>query len=834
MAEHTGFWLDAWRGLRRRPKFVIAAALILLILVVAAFPSLFTAADPTYADPSQSMLAPSAAHWFGTDLQGHDIYSRTVYGARASVTVGLGATLAVFVVGGALGALAGFYGSWIDAVVSRVTDVFLGLPLLLAAIVLMQVMHHRTVWTVIAILALFGWPQVARIARGAVLEVRASDYVLAAKALGLNRFQILLRHALPNAVGPVIAVATVALGIFIVTEATLSYLGVGLPTSVVSWGGDINVAQTRLRSGSPILFYPAGALAITVLAFMMMGDALRDALDPASGMAGMSVPAAPLLSVEGLEVTFGTDAPAVCGVDLAVRSGQTVAVVGESGSGKSTTAAAILGLLPAGGRITAGRVVFDGRDITGADAKRLRSIRGREIGYVPQDPMTNLNPVWKVGFQVTEALRANTDGRAARRRAVELLAEAGLPDPAKQAGRYPHQLSGGMCQRALIAIGLAGRPRLLIADEPTSALDVTVQRQVLDHLQGLTDELGTALLLITHDLALAAQRAEAVVVVRRGVVVESGAAQSILQSPQHEYTRRLVAAAPSLTARSRRPPESRSRATTQAGDILVVSELTKIYRESRGAPWRRVESRAVDGVSFRLPRASTLAIVGESGSGKSTLARMVLGLLQPTSGTVVFDGTYDVGALARDQVLAFRRRVQPVFQNPYSSLDPMYSVFRAIEEPLRVHHVGDRRQRQRAVRELVDQVALPSSILGRRPRELSGGQRQRVAIARALALRPEVLVCDEAVSALDVLVQAQILDLLADLQADLGLTYLFISHDLAVIRQIADDVLVMRAGRVVEHASTEEVFSRPRHEYTRQLLQAIPGAPSAPRKVGNL
>lgn len=551
-------------------------------------------------------------------------------------------------------------------------------------------------------------------------------------------------------------------------------------------------------------------------------------------MAGMSVPASPLLSVEGLEVTFGTDAPAVCGVDLAVRSGQTVAVVGESGSGKSTTAAAILGLLPAGGRITAGRVVFDGRDITGADAKRLRSIRGREIGYVPQDPMTNLNPVWKVGFQVTEALRANTDGRAARRRAVELLAEAGLPDPAKQAGRYPHQLSGGMCQRALIAIGLAGRPRLLIADEPTSALDVTVQRQVLDHLQGLTDELGTALLLITHDLALAAQRAEAVVVVRRGVVVESGAAQSILQSPQHEYTRRLVAAAPSLTARSRRPPESRSRATTQAGDILVVSELTKIYRESRGAPWRRVESRAVDGVSFRLPRASTLAIVGESGSGKSTLARMVLGLLQPTSGTVVFDGTYDVGALARDQVLAFRRRVQPVFQNPYSSLDPMYSVFRAIEEPLRVHHVGDRRQRQRAVRELVDQVALPSSILGRRPRELSGGQRQRVAIARALALRPEVLVCDEAVSALDVLVQAQILDLLADLQADLGLTYLFISHDLAVIRQIADDVLVMRAGRVVEHASTEEVFSRPRHEYTRQLLQAIPGAPSAPRKVGNL
>jgi oligopeptide transport system permease protein len=285
MAEATaggGLLRETWRGLRRRPKFIIAAVLIGFVLVVAAFPALFTAADPGYADPNQSLLAPSAAHWFGTDLQGHDIYARTVYGARASITVGLGATLAVFVVGGALGALAGFYGGWLDAVISRVADVFFAIPLLLAAIVLMQVMHHRTVWTVIAILALFGWPQVARIARGGVLTVRGSDYVLAAKALGLSRFGILVRHAVPNAIGPVIAVSTIALGLFIVTEATLSYLGVGLPPTVVSWGGDINVDQIRLRAGSPILFYPAGALAITVLAFMIMGDVLRDALDPAS------------------------------------------------------------------------------------------------------------------------------------------------------------------------------------------------------------------------------------------------------------------------------------------------------------------------------------------------------------------------------------------------------------------------------------------------------------------------------------------------------------------------------------------------------------------------
>jgi peptide/nickel transport system ATP-binding protein len=528
-----------------------------------------------------------------------------------------------------------------------------------------------------------------------------------------------------------------------------------------------------------------------------------------------------LLSVQGLEVRFGADAPVVCGVDLTVLRGQTVAVVGESGSGKSTTAAAILGLLPPGGRISSGRIHFDGRDLTGADRRLLRTIRGRGIGYVPQDPMTNLNPVWKVGFQVREALRANTDTRDARRRAVELLADAGMPDPAKQAGRYPHQLSGGMCQRALIAIGLAGRPKLLIADEPTSALDVTVQRQVLDHLQRLTDQLGTALLLITHDLALAAERAESVVVVHRGVVVESGDAQAILRRPQHEYTRRLLAAAPSLAPS---PSRTGTRGTPNEppDDILVASELTKVYRESRGAPWRRGEFRAVDNVSFRLRRASTLAIAGESGSGKSTLARMVLGLLRPTSGTVVFDGTRIDGALDRERELAFRRRVQPVFQNPYSSLDPMYSVFRAIEEPLRIHRVGDRKQRERAVRELADHVALPASVLRRLPRELSGGQRQRVAIARALALRPEVLVCDEAVSALDVLVQAQILDLLAELQAEMGLTYLFISHDLAVIRQIADDVLVMRAGRVVEQAPTGELFSRPGHEYTRRLLEAIP------------
>ncbi|MCW2650245.1 MAG: oligopeptide transport system ATP-binding protein oppD [Mycobacterium sp.] len=536
----------------------------------------------------------------------------------------------------------------------------------------------------------------------------------------------------------------------------------------------------------------------------------------------------PLLSVEDLEVRFGNHPSAVSGATLTVYPGQTVALVGESGSGKSTTAAAVLGLLPPGGRITAGRIVFDGSDITHADRRRFEKIRGRRIGLVPQDPMTNLNPVWRVGFQVREALRANgiATGRAARRQAVELLDDAGMSDSAHAAHRYPHQLSGGMCQRALIAVGLAGRPQLLIADEPTSALDVTIQRQVLDHLDTLAAELGTAVLLITHDLALAAERAGHLVVMYRGAVVESGPATEVIADPRHGYTRRLVASAPSLVMRG----EPKLRTGHPAGPVtpvLEVSGLTKVYRVPGGPPWRRRDITAVDSVSFRVRRGSTTAIVGESGSGKSTLARMILGLLRATSGTVTFDGS-DIAALDRREAFAFRRRVQPVFQNPYSSLDPMFSVYRTIEEPLRTHGIGNRVQRQRAVRELLDQVALPSALLRRFPRELSGGQRQRVAIARALALQPEMLVCDEAVSALDVLVQAQILALLSELQIRLGLTYLFIGHDLAVVRQIADDVVVMQDGRVVEHAPAEALFTNPRRDYTRRLLDAIPGA--SPRR----
>ncbi|MFE9786838.1 ABC transporter ATP-binding protein [Nocardia salmonicida] len=547
----------------------------------------------------------------------------------------------------------------------------------------------------------------------------------------------------------------------------------------------------------------------------------------------------PLLEIRDLDVSFTSDGnriPAVRGVNLTVYPGQTVAIVGESGSGKSTTAHAIIDLLPGTGKVTGGSILFDGKDLTEASEKEIVAIRGNGIGLVPQDPMSNLNPVWKIGFQIRETLVANgiATGDAARKRSVELLAEAGMSDAERRVNQYPHEFSGGMRQRALIAIGLSCRPKLLIADEPTSALDVTVQRQILGHLEQLTTELGTAVLLITHDLGLAAERAEHLVVMYRGKVVESGPALQILRDPQHAYTKKLVNSAPSLAASrmssSRQRAEVRAQAVEvaekvsddHADSVLEVRNLSKAFKIRGKRPWQSADFVAVDDVSFTVDRGTTTAIVGESGSGKSTIAQMVLGLLEPTSGTVAFDGK-DVAKLDSKGAFAFRRRVQPIFQNPYGSLDPMYSIFRTIEEPLRVHKIGTAAEREAVVRDLLDKVSLPTTVLRRYPNELSGGQRQRVAIARALALSPEMVVCDEAVSALDVLVQAQILTLLNDLQAELGLTYLFITHDLAVVRQIADNVLVMREGKVVEAATTDEVFASPREEYTRALLEAIPG-----------
>ena len=544
----------------------------------------------------------------------------------------------------------------------------------------------------------------------------------------------------------------------------------------------------------------------------------------------------PLLEMKGVKIAFSSSTgivEAVRGVDMTIYPGQSVAIVGESGSGKSTTAMSILGLLPGNGKVTDGQIVFDGEDITKFSNKDYERIRGSHIGLVPQDPMSNLNPVWRIGTQIEESLKANhvVEGSKRKERVVQVLEEAGLPDAGARAKQYPHEFSGGMRQRALIGIGLAARPKLLIADEPTSALDVTVQKQILDHLESLTKELGNAVLFITHDLGLAAERAEHLIVMHRGRIVESGPSRKILQNPQHPYTKRLVTAAPSLAS-------SRIRAAREAGiesseliagaaeehsdeAVISVRNLTKEFnvRDSRG---KKQQFKAVDNVSFDLRRGSTLALVGESGSGKSTVANMVLNLLEPTSGSIFYEGT-DTSKLNSKELFQLRRKMQVVFQNPYGSLDPLYSIFKCIEEPLRLHKIGDRKAREARVAELLDMVAMPRSAMRRYPDELSGGQRQRIAIARALALNPEVIVLDEAVSALDVLVQNQIIQLMAELQRDLNLSYLFITHDLAVVRQTADDVVVMQKGAVVEQGTTDEIFDNPSQEYTRNLINSVPG-----------
>ena len=553
----------------------------------------------------------------------------------------------------------------------------------------------------------------------------------------------------------------------------------------------------------------------------------------------------PVLSVRDLKVAFNVDKQlkeVVHGVNFDVFPGETVAIVGESGSGKSTTMHAVINLLPGTGRITDGSVVWQGRELVGVSRREMETIRGREIGLVPQDPMSNLNPVWSVGFQVEEAIRANglaSSKKDVHARAVEVLEQAGLSDAEKRMKQYPHQFSGGMKQRALIGIGLSAKPDLLIADEPTSALDVTVQRVVLDHLAKLTSELGTAVVFITHDLGLAAERAEKLIVMYQGNIVESGPSREILQDPQHPYTKRLVAAAPSLASRRIGTSAELPAAPTGSFDVAALAEadnrggkigeplievenLRKVYKLRKGN-FRSEDFVAVEGASFTINRGETLALVGESGSGKSTIAKMVLQLEKPSGGKVTIAGK-DTAKLHGRELFDLRRTLQPVFQDPYGSLDPLHNIGNTIMEPLNIHKVGDAASRKRRVHELLDQVSLPRELATRYPNELSGGQRQRVAVARGLALKPDILVLDEAVSALDVLVQAQILDLLAELQRDLGLTYLFITHDLAVVRLIADRVCVMQRGKIVEQATTEEVFENPQMEYTKNLLAAIPGA----------
>ncbi|MFT4150913.1 MAG: ABC transporter ATP-binding protein [Paracoccaceae bacterium] len=564
----------------------------------------------------------------------------------------------------------------------------------------------------------------------------------------------------------------------------------------------------------------------------------------------------PLLRIENLRVEFHTQAGTVAGVEdvsFAINPGECVAVVGESGSGKSVSSLSVMRLVEyGGGEIAGGRILFQRKsggteDLTRADAAEMRDIRGNEIGMIFQEPMTALNPVFTIGEQVMEGLRVHRglSRDAARARALELLRMVKLSEPERRLGQYPHELSGGMRQRVVIAIALACEPRLLICDEPTTALDVTIQAEILALIDELKREQGAAVLFITHDMAVVAQMADRVVVMFRGHKVEEGTAEQIFEAPQHPYTRALIAAVPRLGEMKDKPcpepmkllsrdgteipvPDIRPRAEAETRVLLDVQHLTTRFPVRAGLFRKHVANvHAVEDVSFRIMAGETLSLVGESGCGKSSCGRSILRLVEPTRGKVWLDGA-EVTALDEAGLRAARRQMQMIFQDPFASLNPRMKLADQVAEPLWNYGIGDVEEK---VARLFDRVELPRSFLNRFPHEMSGGQRQRVAIARALALNPKLVVADEAVSALDVSVRAQVLNLLLELQGDLGISLLFISHDMAVVERVSHHVGVMYLGRIVEIGPRAAIFANPTHPYTRSLLSAVPIADPRKRRL---
>jgi ABC-type glutathione transport system ATPase component len=536
----------------------------------------------------------------------------------------------------------------------------------------------------------------------------------------------------------------------------------------------------------------------------------------------MSV-ASSLLSVQDLQVSFATHSgrvQAVDGVSFALTPGEVLAIVGESGSGKSVTAQTILGLTRSPNAEISGSIQLGEQELLNASEGELRAVRGARIGMVFQDPMTSFNPVYKIGWQIAEAIRAHNGGtseRQGRERAIELLDSVGIPKAAQRVDDYPHQFSGGMRQRAMIAMALALDPEVLIADEPTTALDVTVQAQILALLERLNRERGLATILITHDLGVVAEIADRVLVMHEGLIVERGGLDQIFYSPKDPYTRKLLDAVVRLDTA---PP---LRAQRESEALLEVTDLVKHFPVKRGLIFNREVDRvrAVDGVSLSVRQGETLGLVGESGSGKSTLSRAILQLLAPTSGSVRFEGR-EIAGLSRREMRPLRQQMQMVFQDPYASLNPRKRIGQIVGEPLRLQGKASGAELRREAQGLLDRVGLSAAHYDRFPHEFSGGQRQRIGIARALALRPQLVIADEPVSALDVSIRAQILDLLSELQAEFGLTYIFVAHDIGVVRHVSDRIAVMYKGKIVEEGPADQVCERPTDAYTQQLLAAVP------------
>ncbi|WP_034170661.1 ABC transporter ATP-binding protein [Acinetobacter sp. YZS-X1-1] len=570
-------------------------------------------------------------------------------------------------------------------------------------------------------------------------------------------------------------------------------------------------------------------------------------------MSEMNPSTAPaLLRVDNLRVSFKGEnkqyVETVKGISFEIPANTTVALVGESGSGKSVTSLAVMGLLaPENSKVTEdSQILFEGRDLLKLKSSEMRQICGKEIAMIFQEPMSSLNPVFTVGMQISEILRLHLgmNKKQARQRTLELLQEVGIPSPETKIDAYPSQLSGGQQQRVMIAMAIACEPKLLIADEPTTALDVTIQKQILDLLESLRQRRQMSMLFISHDLAVVGEIADQVIVMRYGEIREQGSVTEVLNNPQDIYTQALLHCRPQLSHRPLRLPvisdfmkqdslahdlhanaplqQERSRGLKGNEEIILdVRDLKKSFYSRKGL-FGKDEFQAVKGVSFQLAKGKTLGLVGESGSGKTTIGLLLMRLQQATGGKALFQGK-DILSMTEKEFTAYQRKIQIIFQNPYASLNPRFTVGQILMEPMQIHHIGkDDAERKQMALDLLERVSLPAQAFYRYPHEFSGGQRQRIAIARCLTLKPEILICDESVSALDVSVQAQVLNLLQDLQDEFGLSYIFISHDLSVVKYISDQIMVLNHGDLVEIANSDDLYQSPQHDYTKRLLSAIP------------
>jgi peptide/nickel transport system ATP-binding protein len=926
--RRPGFWI---RFLHQRWAMV-GLAFLLVLIFAAIFAPLVAPHAPDAQDINAVNAGPSASHWFGTDDLGRDILSRLIWGARISLRaafeiVGLAAIFAI-----PLGLIAGFFRGAVDAVIMRTMDALFSFPPLILALTVAALLGADVNDAAIAIAIVF-IPGFVRLLRGEVIAVREEAYIESARSLGATSKRLVGRHVLPNVASPIIIQLALSLGFALLAEAGLSFLGVGEQPPTPSWGGMLQEGFQFINSSPWALIFPGLAIMLTVLAFNLVADGLRDSLgrerpvgsSPVAGetegrryfrhftAAGRQaaaplpekVPSAALLDVEHLRVEFLTRGgwlPVVEDASFSLSRGRTLGLVGESGSGKTVSALAVMGLLPAKVSRVSGSIRFEGQELTTISPARLRKLRGNQMAMIFQEPMTSLNPAYTVGNQIAEQVRTHRNLSRAEswKVAVEALDRVEIPQAENRAQDYPHAFSGGMRQRVMIAMALSCSPKLLIADEPTTALDVTTQAQIIDLLHGLQREEDMAMIFVTHDLGVIADVADDVVVMYAGQIAEQSAAASLFIRPRHPYTEALLDSIPQLTPKgdplhaipgmvprpdrlpsgcrfaprcsyaqdecavgpvaltapssgsgdaalpssslarcvridelmlSGPPPSLTSdiheKATSDGSDVEgpLVLEVTGLSKDFaiRSGVLRRTTGlvKAVDRVDLRVPSGSTLGLVGESGSGKSTLARLVLRLIDPTQGTIVVDGK-DISTMRGPTLRRQRDAMQLVFQDPYSSLDPRQSIADIVGEPLAIHTSMSRSQREQRVVELLGQVGLDSHVLQRQPHEFSGGQRQRIAIARALALEPKLLVCDEPVSALDVSTQSQVINLLSGLQEELGIAYLFIAHDLSVVRHISNRIAVMYLGQIVEEGDADEVYERPTHPYTSALLSAIP------------